>query len=108
MILDLLLSFVHKSLAVFRRTILNKNNISLKDYLQEKSSEFTWYGEWLLKNNIPPIYPSEPLFKVFHYEKQFTDFSKQNFSLQSLEENYLVIVYNPISHENKKKKFFIF
>lgn len=92
----------------FEEQYLNKNNISLKNCLQEKSSEFTWYGEWLLKNNIIPIYPSEPLFKVFHYEKQFTDFSKQNFSLESLEENYLGIVLQSNWSGKRKKRSFLF
>lgn len=92
----------------FEENYLDKNNINLKDCLQEKPSEFTWYGEWLLKNSIIPIYPIEPIFKVFHYEKQYNDFLKQKFTLESLEENYLGIVLQSNWNKKKKKYFNLF
>jgi len=92
----------------FEENYLNKNNLTLKDCLEEKPSEFTWYGEWLLKNNVIPIYPAEPLFKVFHYKKQYDDFLKQKFTLETLEENYLGIVLQSNWNKKGEKKYFKF
>lgn len=92
----------------FEENYLKKNNLTLKDCLEEKPSEFTWYGEWLLKNNIIPIYPSEPLFKVFHYKQQYNNFLKQKFTLESLQENYLGIVLQSNWNKKEEKKYFKF
>lgn len=90
----------------FEEHYLEKNNLTFKSCFEERPSEFTWYGEWLLKNVVIPIYPAEPLFKVFHYEKQYNDFLKQKFTLESLEENYLGIVLQSNWNKNKEKKRF--
>lgn len=92
----------------FEENYLSKNNLTLKDCLEEKPSEFTWYGEWLLKNEVIPIYPSEPLFKVFHYKQQYNNFLKQKFTLESLQENYLGIVLQSNWNKKEEKKYFKF
>lgn len=78
-----------------------------KDYsalIDEFPSEFTWYGEWLLHSGIIPIFPKEPLFKVFHYRKQYEDFIKEGHSLESIKQNYLGIVMQ--SNWVKKQKWY--
>ncbi|WEK68453.1 MAG: DUF6492 family protein [Candidatus Chryseobacterium colombiense] len=92
----------------FEENYLEKNNLTFQSCFKKRPSEFTWYGEWLLKNTVIPIYPAEPLFKVFHYEKQYNDFLKQKFTLESLEENYLGIVLQSNWNKNKEKKRFRF
>lgn len=47
---------------------LKPNNMSISDAILECSSEFTWYGESLLKYRATPLYPRNELFKHYHYE----------------------------------------
>lgn len=35
--------------------------------------EILWYGECLLASQAIPLFPVEPLFKVYHYKKQFEE-----------------------------------
>lgn len=60
----------------FQNNYLDLNNIDYISLIEEYPSEFTWYGEWLLKSEAIPLLPKEPLFKVFHYKRQFQDFVK--------------------------------
>ncbi len=88
----------------FQKNYLEPNNINYSELIQEYPSEFTWYGEWLLKSNIIPILPKEPLFKVFHYKKQFQDFIKEGHSRESIKENYMGIVLQ--SNWNRDLKWY--
>ena len=47
------------------------NKKSFLDIIVENGSEFTWYGEALLKYRAIPIYPREELFKHYHYFDQY-------------------------------------
>lgn len=67
------------------------HNIKFHGLIYQVPSEFTWYGEWLLYNKTIPIFPREPLFKVFHYEKQYVDYMKEH-SVADIRENYLGMV----------------
>lgn len=67
------------------------NNISFQQLIEYSASEFTWYGEALLQFKSIPIYPTEPLFKVFHYKQQLDDFSDLNLN-ETLLKNYLGII----------------
>lgn len=88
----------------FQENYLDVNNINYIDLIEEFPSEFTWYGEWLLKSNAIPLLPKEPLFKVFHYKKQFDDFVKEGHTRESIKENYMGIVMQ--SNWNKTRKWF--
>lgn len=68
------------------------NKLSFQNLIELCPSEFSWYGEWLLKDKTIPIYPLEPLFKVFHYEKQFKDDMNQGHTEKTIRENYLGIL----------------
>ena len=50
---------------------LTPNSKSFLDIILEHGSEFTWYGEALLKYRAIPVYPREELFKHYHYYDQF-------------------------------------
>ena len=71
---------------------LEPNKLTIKDLIDRVPSEFTWYGEWLLYRKPINIYPSEALFKVFHYKEQYNDFIKDGYTLDMLTENYMGIV----------------
>lgn len=88
----------------FEEDFLKPNNIDFVDLIHEYPSEFTWYGEWLLKSKAIPLFPKEPLFKVFHYKKQYHDFIKEGHSKESIKENYLGIVMQ--SNWNKSRQSF--
>ncbi len=88
----------------FHDDYLTKNDIDYSNLIEEYPSEFTWYGEWLLKSKIIPVFPKEPLFKVFHYEKQYHDFIKSGHTIQSIKENYLGVVLQ--SNWRRKRKWY--
>jgi hypothetical protein len=68
------------------------NNISFEQLIEYCPSEFTWYGEALLQFKSIPIYPAEPLFKVFHYKQQLEAYQELNISADVLAQNYLGII----------------
>lgn len=88
----------------FEKSYLNPNNIDYQQLISDFPSEFTWYGEWLLHSREIPLFPKEPLFKVFHYKKQYEDFVKDGHTIDSIKENYLGIVMQ--SNWMKKQKWY--
>ena len=88
----------------FQENYLDAKHIDYVDLIKEYPSEFTWYGEWLLKSNVIPILPKEPLFKVFHYKKQFHDFVKEGHTRETIKENYMGIVLQ--SNWNRDLKWY--
>jgi len=71
---------------------IEPNNLSFSDLIKFCGSEFTWYGEWLLVNKTIPIYPRQPLFKVFHYKEQYLESKAKKYSVEDLARNYLGII----------------
>ena len=92
----------------FEDEFLLKHNKSFSEIIAEVPSEFTWYGEWLLYSKKIEIYPRSPLFKVFHYEKQYKDFIKSGYKIESLKENYLGVVMQSNWTRKKPNKFLKF
>jgi hypothetical protein len=68
------------------------NNLTMQQLIEFCASEFTWYGEALLRFKSIPIYPAEPLFKVFHYKQQLEEFNKLNITAECISKNYLGII----------------
>ena len=68
------------------------NNVTYDQLIEYCPSEFTWYGEALLQFNSIPIYPAEPLFKVFHYKQQLDEYHHMNVSNEMISQNYLGII----------------
>lgn len=71
---------------------MTPNNLTYNQLIYFCPSEFSWYGEWLLYDKTIPIYPSEALFKVFHYKEQYDDYLTTGYTLENLKLNYLGIV----------------
>lgn len=71
---------------------ITPNNLTFSQLIQHCSSEFTWYGEWLLSNSTIPIYPRQPLFKVFHYPQQYTEFKNKGYTVEDLAKQYQGII----------------
>jgi len=69
------------------------NQTNFLDLILECDSEFTWYGESLIKYQAIPIYPREQLFKHYHYEHQYWQDRTLGYSEKTLKKDYLGIVY---------------
>ena len=74
------------------RDYIKANNLSFSDIIEYSPSEFSWYGEYLLYSNLFPIYPAQPLFKVFHYAEQYVQAKQAGYTLEELSKNYLGII----------------
>jgi len=78
---------------------LQPNNLTFDNLIEFSPSEFSWYGESLLHFKSIPIYPCEPIFKVFHYPQQLQEFYSNNIQEKHISQNYLGIImqsnYNP-------------
>lgn len=70
---------------------LKPNNLSINNLIQTCTSEFSWYGEYLLAINFP-LYPLEPIFKVYHYKNQYLEDKQRNITLDNISKNYLGII----------------
>jgi len=73
--------------------ILNENGLTIEDALKIVSSEFSWYGFFLLYSKLFPIFPKEPLFFVYHYKEQFDEHSALGYTNEILKENYLGVIH---------------
>ena len=65
---------------------------SFEQLIKTVPSEFTWYGEWLLKHRTIPIIPIEPPFKFFHHKEQYLDALESGETEDTLRENFFGIV----------------
>lgn len=72
--------------------ILEQNNMNWIDALNLCSSEFTWYGETLLRTQEIRLVPREPLFKVFHYIQQYQEYKTNRITVDHISQNYLGIL----------------
>ncbi|MEJ1958864.1 MAG: DUF6492 family protein [Nitrosomonadales bacterium] len=72
---------------------LQPNQMSFLDAVLKCESEFTWYGESLVKYQPIPIYPREQFFKHYHYEHQYWQDKKLGYTEEILKKDYLGVVY---------------
>ena len=72
--------------------VLKNSNKTFIDLIANTPSEFSWYGEFLLKHRVIDIVPIGPLFKVFHYKPQYEYYKKLGYTEVDFSENYLGIV----------------
>lgn len=74
------------------------NNLKFSDLIEFNGSEFTWYGEWLLRNNDIRLMPRGPLFKNYHYVHQYEYDRQYQYNLDKIKKLYLGIglqsIYN--------------
>jgi hypothetical protein len=71
---------------------IKPNDLSIESLIQFSPSEFSWYGEWLLTSKIIPIYPRQPLMKIFHYPQQYHEAKQKGYTEQDYSKNYLGII----------------
>lgn len=74
------------------KTQLKPQGMTFVDLIKIVPSEFTWYGEFLLKTLPMVIIPIEPIFKVFHFPSQYQLFKQMGYTEETLSKNYLGIV----------------
>ncbi len=72
---------------------LKPKGISFLDAVLSCDSEFTWYGESLIKYRAIPIYPRNELFKHYHYEHQYWADKSLGYTEEILKKDYLGVVY---------------
>jgi uncharacterized protein DUF6492 len=53
------------------RNFLKPRGETFADIVERCPSEFTWYGEALMKYRSIPLWPREQLFRHYHYEHQY-------------------------------------
>jgi hypothetical protein len=82
---------------------IKSNNLSFGDLINNSASEFSWYGESLLAFKSIPLYPIEPLFKVFHYAQQIQEYKNQGYTEQMIAQNYYGIIMQ--SNYNAQNKY---
>lgn len=77
---------------------ISPNNLKFSDLIQVNASEFTWYGEWLLRNQDIRLMPRGPLFKNYHYVNQYEYDKNHQYNLNKIKKLYLGIglqsIYN--------------
>lgn len=71
---------------------MTPNNLTFPDLIDYSPSEFSWYGEALLAFKAIEIYPTEPLFKVFHYSQQYVEHKEQGVTELMIAQNYMGII----------------
>ncbi len=72
---------------------LTPKNMSFLDAVLKVGSEFTWYGESLMKYQAIPIFPREQLFKHYHYEHQMWLDLAAGYTEQCISKSSLGVVY---------------
>jgi hypothetical protein len=66
---------------------------TLWDAVEFIPAEIRWYGEALLKYKSIPLYPIEPMFRLYHYDWQYFALKKQGETFEKLKEQFLGVVY---------------
>jgi len=81
--------------------MLKPQGSTLWNVIIECPSELRWYGEAYLEYRPFPLFPIEPLFKVYHYKWQY-EMESSNF-LKNLNQNYLGTVLQSNWHLKRKR-----
>ena len=71
---------------------IKPSGLTFSQLIQHTGSEFTWYGEWLLRSRAIPLIPRGPLFKVYHYQQQYVEDRMKDISLDQLKKYYMGII----------------
>ena len=71
---------------------IKPNDLTFEGLINTISSEFTWYGEWILVKKPIELWPIEPIFKVFHYRPEYEQLKSMGYTLDHWAENYLGVV----------------
>jgi hypothetical protein len=57
--------------------------------IQDRPSELRWYGEALLHFKSIPLYPIEPIFRVYHYDWQYFSLRAQGETIETISQEFL-------------------
>lgn len=71
---------------------LESRGWSFLDAVIAHPSEFTWYGESLMKFRSIPIWPRQELFRHYHHEHQYWVDKKLGYTTEILAKDYLGVV----------------
>lgn len=80
---------------------LQPRNMNFYDAIMLLPSELLWYGEAMLKFHPCSIMPLEPLFRVYHNERQYFFAQRNGENDEALAKNYLGVCYQ----SNWQKEF---
>lgn len=72
---------------------LAPQGITIWEAIQKHPAEIRWYGEALLHFASIPLYPIEPLFRIYHYDWQYFQARRAGESEEKLKANYLGVGY---------------
>lgn len=78
--------------ATLEEEYIKPNGLTFDILIDNISSEFSWYGEWLLTKKPIELWPIEPMFKVFHYMPQYLEFKQQGYTEEHWSKVYLGVV----------------
>lgn len=67
------------------------NNLTFADLIKSNGSEFTWYGEWLMRTQKIRLVPKGPLFKNYHYPHQYHYDMQVGYKIDKITKLYLGI-----------------
>ena len=73
---------------------ITPNNLTFAELIKFDPSEFTWYGEWLLRSKEIPLIPREEIFKNYHYRHQYEADKQAGITEEHLSRYYLGICLN--------------
>lgn len=65
------------------------NDIDIWMAIELIPSELRWYGEAVLKYKSIPLFPMEPIFRVYHYDWQYYTYKRLGDKLESIQVSYL-------------------
>jgi Family of unknown function (DUF6492) len=73
--------------------LLKPRNINFYDAIVLFPGEIQWYGEAMLAFSPVTFHPIEPLFRVYHYERQLQVAKQQGETIAGLAQDYLGVCY---------------
>ena len=76
------------------------NRISIVEAIEKAGTESHWYGEALLKFKAIPLYPCQPLFKVYHYAWQYDKEMRIGVKKDNISKIYHGIIYQSAWERN--------
>lgn len=71
---------------------LDSRGMNFESAIKMVASEFSWYGEFLLKHRPIDIIPIEPIFKFFHFKPQYDYYKQLGYTEEMFLQNYLGFV----------------
>lgn len=74
------------------KNYIEPNELTFAKLIEYCSSEFTWYGEYLLSARPIDIVPIEPIFKFFHFGQQYQMFKQLGYTEEDFSSIYFGIV----------------